>query len=379
MKNINDIKDFKDKIRTCNFWADVWALSTLEMLLNTKIIVLSSEFYKKGKYKKVINCGDFVPTKIEKKGFFKPKYYIIVEHTGSHYKLITYKDIKIFRFHKIPYGIKSLIVETCMKSKGKTLYNYIPKFAKIIGETIKVSGEDIKSPFDELTDEDDETENIPESPSVTPTSIPEDKDLFEDDVVFVFYSKSADKKPGKGSGEKISDEKLLEYNELAKIKNWRKNLSNFYVKKVKNKVVPLFELDGLQWASVEHYYQGNKFKKNNPDFYRLFAIDSGSQIMDDPRKALGAGGKQGKIGGKNFRPKNIVIDENFYDDKNDEKIMEKAQQAKYEQDELSNKVLLATKKEKLLHYVASRKPKDQRPPPVVFYDTMRIRNRIQKN
>ena len=35
-------------MKTCNFWADVWAMSALEMILNTKIIVLSSEFYKRG-------------------------------------------------------------------------------------------------------------------------------------------------------------------------------------------------------------------------------------------------------------------------------------------------------------------------------------------
>ena len=31
------------------------------------------------------------------------------------------------------------------------------------------------------------------------------------------------------------------------------------------------------------------------DYYKLFSINSGSQIMDDPKKALGAGGKTGKI------------------------------------------------------------------------------------
>ena len=377
MTNIKTMSDLKRKMKTCKFWADVWAMSSLEMILNTKIIVLSSEFYNKGLYQKVLLCGDVVPTKIEEKGYFKPKYYIIVEHTGIHYKLITYKEHHIFRFSQIPYGIKALIADTCMKSKGKTLYNYIPKFAKIIGETIivpekKESAQEGKSGEEEEEEQEEEIE-------VTPTPTPEDGDLFDDDTVLMFYSKSADKKPGKGNGETISEDKLIEFNELAKIKNWRKVLSNFYTKPKENdKVVPLFKLDGLNWASVEHNYHGNKFKKNNPDYYKLFAIDSGSQIMDDPKKALGAGGKTGKIAGKKFRPKNITMDEDFFDGKNNEKVMERAQQAKYEQDELARKVLLATKDAKLVHYVSSRKPKGERPPPVIFYDTMRIRNRLNK-
>jgi len=370
MKHIKNIDALITKMKTCDFWADAWAMSTLELILNTKIIVLSSEYYKTGQYKKVINCGAVVPDKIEQKGYFKPKYYIIVEHTGDHYKLITYKEYHIFRFSQIPYGIKDLIVSTCMQSKGKTLYNYIPKFAKLIGETIVIPTEEEKT----SASEEEEEEEV----EVTPTPTPEDGDLFDDDTTFMFYSKSADKPPGKGNGEKIAKDKLIEFNELAKIKNWRRVLSNFYTKpKEDGKVVPLFKLDGLNWAAVETYYHGNKFKKNNPDYYKLFSINSGSQIMDDPKKALGAGGKTGKISGKKFRPMDIVIDEDFFDAKNNEKIMEKAQQAKYEQDELSKRVLLGTKDAKLVHYVASRKPKGERAPNVVFYDTMRIRNRLK--
>ena len=387
MSDIKTISDLKSKMETCDFWADGWAISTLEMILNTKIIILSSEHYRKGNYKQVLNCGEVVPKKIKDKGYFKPKYYVIVEHTGEHYKLITYKENHIYRFHQIPWGIRALIVDTCMKQKGKSLYNYIPKFAKIINQTIDVPiGEKEDSIKDKIQDKiqkkssgtskpDEEEEKI----EVTPSPSIDDKDLFDENIELVFYSKSADKPPGKGTGEKIPADKLLEFSELAKIKNWRRILSNFYTKpKEKEKVQPLFKLDGLKWASVEHYFHGNKFKKNNRDYYKLFSINSGSQIMDDPKKALGAGGKTGRVAGKKFRPRSIVIDEDFYDGNNRENIMERAQQAKYEQDELSKKVLLATKTAKLIHYVASRKPKDQRPPPVVFYDTMRIRNKLKK-
>ena len=60
--------------------------------------------------------------------------------------------------------------------------------------------------------------------------------------------------------------------------------------------------------------------------------------------------------------------------------MEKGQQAKYENEdnEIERNVLLATKDAKLLHYMVSRAKKEDRPPPVVFYDTMRIRHRIKR-
>ena len=41
-----------------------------------------------------------------------------------------------------------------------------------------------------------------------------------------FYSKSADKKPGEGANEFIMGDD--EFEELAKIQNWRHVLSNFY-------------------------------------------------------------------------------------------------------------------------------------------------------
>ena len=395
MKNIKTLEDLKAFMLSCDFWADAWAIPKLELLINTKFIILSSEFYKKGEYSKIVNCGSFTPKEIEDRGYFKPKYYIIAEHTGDHYKLISYKNKKIFRFHEIPFKLKNMLVEQCMKSSGKSIYNYIPKFAKLIGDTIDVSkrpeGEkqDLLETLSKDSDEKSKIEEVKEKLGMSledeevemhPTPTPEDESLFNDNTVFMFYSKSSNKKPGKGKGETIPDDRLIEFNELAKMKDWRKVLSNFYMKpKRDGEVVSLFELDGLKWASVEHYYHANKFKKGHPDYYRLFSIDSGSQIMDDPKKALGAGGKTGKVSGKKFRPKNVVMDEDFFDDNNNEKVMEKGQMAKYQQDDIARQVLLATKDAKLVHYTSSRKSKADRPPNVVFYDTMRIRHRLKRN
>ena len=69
------------------------------------------------------------------------------------------------------------------------------------------------------------------------------------------------------------------------------------------------------------------------------------------------------------------MDEDFFDGKNREVVMERGQQAKYEQDEFCKKVLLATKDAKLSHFIP-RKPRGQNLVP--FYDTMRVREKLKK-
>jgi hypothetical protein len=48
---------------------------------------------------------------------------------------------------------------------------------------------------------------------------------------FVFYSRSADKRPGKGVNEVIDVNES--YEELALIPDWRKKLSNMYISPLK--------------------------------------------------------------------------------------------------------------------------------------------------
>ena len=136
MKGVTSLDKLKSKMLTCDFWADSVTSDVLELALNTKFIIISSNNWKQGMPPLV--CGNFVQQEVEEKGYFKPKYYVIMEHTGSHYKLIQYKGKGIFRFHEIPYGLKTQIVNRCMKSRGKSLYNYIPKFARLIGQRIEV-------------------------------------------------------------------------------------------------------------------------------------------------------------------------------------------------------------------------------------------------
>ena len=182
--------------------------------------------------------------------------------------------------------------------------------------------------------------------------------LYNPETVFLFYSKSSDKEPGKGAGEKIKPEDVNKYVPLSKIKNWRKMLSNFWSEP--------FHLEGKQWQSVEHYYQASKFK-GHPDFYNQFALDSGSVLSKDPNLAKTAGGKIGKS--KSFiRSKEIKMDEGFFPNRS--KIeMYKAQHAKFTQNDDLMRVLKLTGDAKLVHHVRGS-------PPIVFDNLMYIRSKL---
>ena len=110
MKDVKSIDDLKEKIKECGFWADAWAISkNRKKLLNIKVIILSSDNYSNGLVNKIIQC----PEKRDKE--INPEYFVLVEHTGNHYKLITFNSIKLFKFDQLPDTLKVKIVETCMR------------------------------------------------------------------------------------------------------------------------------------------------------------------------------------------------------------------------------------------------------------------------
>jgi len=166
--------------------------------------------------------------------------------------------------------------------------------------------------------------------------------MYNNDIVFMFYSNSKDEIPGKGIREKMITGEENKYIPLLK-SNWRKKLSNFWVQP--------FILDDKQWASVEHYYQASKFKKENPLFYHLFSIDSGSIICQDPSMAKSAGSKCGKVNKKKWGPKNVHIDSDFFSNNRNNEEMYKAQFAKFTQNDDLKKILIATLDAKLMHII----------------------------
>jgi predicted NAD-dependent protein-ADP-ribosyltransferase YbiA (DUF1768 family) len=341
MKGVENLDQFKRVIRHCDFWADTWAISTLERILNIKFIVLSSENYKAGDLKNILQCGQLNDKILEQRGRFTPDFYIMVDYTGNHYKLVGYKKKLIFKFAEIPYDMKKMIYEKCLE-KNAGPFAIIPDFQKFKASQKKTVIKEAQ--YEDLTEA-------------------KLRGLYNDDIVFQFYSKSVDKPlPGKGNGEKIPNDRLKEFSTLASIPQWRKKLSNFWVQP--------FSLDNHQWASVEHYYQASKFKKTHPDFYLSFSLDSGTDLSKDPLMAKNAGSKTGMHEGKRIRPVEVTVDSDFLG-KRKSREMYAAQYAKFTQNEDLKTMLLATGDAKLNQY-------NKGSPPTPFDELMLIRDKIRK-
>lgn len=163
--------------------------------------------------------------------------------------------------------------------------------------------------------------------------------------MLVFYSKSAHKPAGKGLHEHLASKD--KFNDLNKIVDWRKMLSNMYVSP--------FILGDEKYNSVEHFFHASKFLKTDSQFAKTFTINSGSKWAVDPFKAKTAG-KAGRIS-KNTKvfttkdfslPTNVKMRADFYDS-----IVNKVQllawYSKFTQNPLLKKVLLATGEARLFH------------------------------
>jgi len=241
MKDIKSIDDLKMYVKTSSFWADTWAISTLERLLDVKIIILEDTTDKDA----VMLCGqlnDEVDT-------FSPKYYLIVNYTmnGNHYELITYQKKRLFTFQEIPYDIKILIVNKCME-RAAGPYAIIPAFRQFqqdLGVEPEVS-EQVATPLEE--------------------------GICEDTILFIFHEKSdSSKKPGQGIQEKMVATRLSEFSELMKkpVIPWRQQLDDTW------DTAP-FEVDHLRWTSISHYLLALPFKTVEPEIYKDFSL-SGSK------------------------------------------------------------------------------------------------------
>ena len=94
------------------------------------------------------------------------------------------------------------------------------------------------------------------------------------------------------------------------------------------------------------------------------------ELSKNPAMAKGAGGKSRKYKGKVVRPKNVMIDPDFYNGRNKQE-MKAAQNAKFTQNDELKDLLIATRDAKLVHFTRGA-------PPVVFDGLMEVRRDISR-
>ena len=344
MKDIDTLEKYRNYMMTSSYWADTWAISTLEAILKIKLVIFSEEAYKKKAFDNVLNCGEINKLLLNSSGKyegFEPNYYIMTSYSGDHYKLITYKDKHIFTFDEVPYDVKILIVNKCLEKNSGSFY-LIRDFRNF--KTKLGLDSDEGSP-----EEDDSDEDI-------------HSHLYNKSAIFVFHSKSLDgPKPGKGSSESIDKDRKNEFFTLTSIEDWRKKLDDMWSESP-------FTLDNRRWASVEHYIQGSKFKKGFPDFYSQFSMDTPSELSSNSELAKNVGDLT-KSKFKNYRPNKVKIDVDFNLGR-EEKEREDAVKAKFTQNEDLKQLLLATR-DALLKQSIRRKPAE---PDIIL---MKVRNDLR--
>jgi predicted NAD-dependent protein-ADP-ribosyltransferase YbiA (DUF1768 family) len=352
MKNIESLEELKNFIKTSSYWADEWAIGELEIILKTKFIIFLEDNYARKDLLNVLQCQNSeINQQIERNNNFDVKYYIMLNYGGSHYKLIKYKNKSIFTFDEIPYDVKVMIANNCLE-RMNGIFSYIKEFMNFKTNYEREKQYNI-SEYDDL-EYHGGNKNDSDGQIMDELYQFGKKKLWDDDIKLYFYNNASDIIPGKASGEIIPKNKIKSFAQLYKIKNWRKQLDNFWVQP--------FVLDGKTWGSVEHYYQGSKFKNDNPEFYEKFSMDSKSSLSKNPAKAKELGEK------KNKRPEQINIDKNY--DKTIGNInMYAAQEAKFTQHEDLAKTLLATNKANLYY---RRKGKY----PVQYTNLMLIRKKL---
>ena len=327
MKGVNTLDALRKKIQTSDYPGDAWTISTLERILNIKLIVLSSD-YVKNDPNNMLQCGKVIDNIIQSRGSFSPEFYILSECTvDMHYRLISYRNKRLFTYIELPYDIKQLIVNKCIE-RNSGIFTLITSFRQMAQGKVGNLDKDVVDTLD-----------IDVLAAVDPH------------VVFQFYIQSADKSAGRGTGEKIdANARKLEFAELSpkgEFSNWRRKLDDRW-----SHIDTPFELDGQRWNSVEHYVQADKFKNDHPKFYISFTADSKTKLSKDVSMATIAGSSKAP---PNIRPTSVVIDPKYSSNQEDT-ARSTAINAKFTQIPHFTKLLLATKNAILYQYNPGKKP-----------------------
>jgi len=342
MEGVDTIEKFRELIMTSKYWADTWAISTLEKLLNIKVIVLSKQSYDSGDLDSTMVCGQLNDKELEEKGEFQPDFYIMTSYTGNHYTLVSYKEKRIFKFVEIPYDIKIMIITKCLEKNAGPYY--LIKDFKNLKRKLGL----------------DENEGKPEKNDDDYLN----SDLYDDETVLMFYNKSnTHPKAGKGSGEQTND--LMKFNNLNSIKDWRRKLDDEWQ-------IPI-TIDTNRWNSVQHYFMGSQFKKGFPDYYLKYSIDSNSEISNDIKKATDEYNKVIKTKKSILKEGTIIPDPDFFmirENPTNEVERMKAITSKFTQNLELKQILIETKDAKLVKFHRGKDPE----PDILL---MKLRNSLK--
>eukprot|EP00466_Bigelowiella_natans_P004584 jgi/Bigna1/79980/fgenesh1_pg.66_\ len=189
-----------------------------------------------------------------------------------------------------------------------------------------------------------------EHPSVDETEL---KELTREDVLR-FYSKSSDKPPGGGAGEKTKQpaEARL-YNALSQIKDWRKVLSNFHSEEFAFEM-PVPSGNGgdssseekWKFQTAEHAFQASKF------FVAGFQ-DCARRFVEGAKGYVGPSGLHARKGRKLIVLSKLQL-RRWHEIRFE--VMESIWAAKFSQCALARRTLLATNYAELWHIVQRGRP-----------------------
>ena len=344
MKSIETLEQFKEFIKSSDFWADTWAISTLERLLNMKVIIMETSTDENAS----LLCGQMNDTE-EMYSNYDPQYYIVVSKTDEHYELVSYRKKKMLTFGEVPYGLKFKVVEKCME-KSAGLYAMLPAFKQF---QIDLGRKPVSGKKDEPMPQDEEG-------------------LYDKEVVFQYHENAADKKPGRGTGEQIEtvkekgkrlkvSQREMDFDKLRKIENWRQKLSDGWT------MAP-FTIDDTKWSSVSHYLLALPFETDYPEIYKEFSLSSNSELSKNLDKArLSIQKKKKEEVGKHYevyKTLNEIPDDVLQEER------KKALRAKFIAAGDMTTLLNETKDAKMVIYRHKQEPK-------VDVDLMLLRKEIQ--
>lgn len=346
--------NFKTILTTRTFIPDPWALRALERAYNISIIRMSEERFKDGDLDNVIVCGDRsadapgLGLSMVTTSSYKPSIFIVVsvdEHNT--YRLIRYRTKGSFSFVELPYDIRTQIVTKCIENP-ETEFAFLPQFKRVLeiypSSQSQSGGEGGRH---KSTDDHAETAN-----------------RTRDVPVFQIYNRSGNDKPGHGPGEYVPAGMQHLFVPLSSHHNWRRSLTNM--------AESPFVLDRRTWFSVEHYYQGSKFKKHNHDFYLQFSMDSKSEISKNPELARAAGSEAGIFHGKLYRPKAVTVDRDFFSSGRGAEALSSAMEAKFRQHTDLRNILLGTLNARIYHFQRGERP-------ILFKPLMQIRSKLESS